>query len=247
MTEPIQLMTITLVVLLSGISKSGFAGALGAFSVPLLMTVLEPKDAIALMLPLLIVADVFSLKSYWRQWNTTELKRLLPGTLIGIALATVFLQGVNEYWLTLAIAIMSILFALKSLVFNKLVGNTSHLSLLAAGTSTAAGVSTTLIHAGGPPLMIYFNARKLAPMAYIATVAVLFALMNVIKLITFSVTGLLQWEHILLAICFTPVALIGNRVGVYLAQRLPKARFLFVMNSLLLLLGLMLLSSLHSG
>ncbi|CAM3517332.1 MULTISPECIES: sulfite exporter TauE/SafE family protein [Pseudoalteromonas] len=244
MTEPIQLAVIALVVLLSGISKSGFAGALGAFSVPILMMVLNPRDAIALMLPLLIVADVFSLKSYWRLWNLPELKRLLPGTLVGIALATLFLQGVSEFWLTVVIAAMSIIFALKSLLIKNTPESVGHLRLLAASTSTAAGISTTLIHAGGPPLMVYFNARKLEPTAYIATVAVLFALMNVIKLATFSATGLLQWQHVLLAICFTPLALLGNRLGVHLAKRLPKKQFLLVMNGLLLMLGLVLIGKL---
>ncbi|MDW7548479.1 sulfite exporter TauE/SafE family protein [Pseudoalteromonas sp. McH1-7] len=241
MTEPLQLVVIALVVLLSGISKSGFAGALGAFSVPLLLMVLEPKDAVALMLPILIVADVFSLKSYWKQWNVDELKRLLPGTLLGIALATIFLQEVSEFWLTIVIALMSIGFALKSIVANKQPEQSLRFfsqHVLAISTSTMAGISTTLIHAGGPPLMIYFNALRVAPAAYIATVAVLFALMNAVKLVTFTASGLLQLEHFLLAVCFTPIALIGNRLGVILAKTLPRQQFLSLMNWLLLILGL---------
>ena len=57
----LTLTVIALVVVLTGISKSGFAGALGVFAVPLLLLVMPAVDAIALMLPILIVADVLSL------------------------------------------------------------------------------------------------------------------------------------------------------------------------------------------
>ena len=141
-TEPTQLLVIALVVLLSGISKSGFAGALGAFSVPLLLLVMNPKNAIALMLPLLIVADVFSLKSYWKLWHYAELKRLLPGTFAGIALATVFLQGASEFWLTVAIAGLSVAFGVRGVFFrhNK-VSNAKQVNVLAGVTGTLAGIS----------------------------------------------------------------------------------------------------------
>ena len=47
---------IAFVVLLISISKSAFAGALGVFAVPLLMLKFSAVEAIALMLPLLIIA-----------------------------------------------------------------------------------------------------------------------------------------------------------------------------------------------
>ena len=241
-TEPTQLLVIALVVLLSGISKSGFAGALGAFSVPLLLLVMNPKNAIALMLPLLIVADVFSLKSYWKLWHYAELKRLLPGTFVGIALATVFLQGASEFWLTVAIAGLSVAFGVRGVFFrhNK-VSNAKQVNVLAGVTGTLAGISTTLIHAGGPPLMVYFNSRAVSTSGYIATVAVIFALMNVVKLVTFSATGLLQLEHVLLALCFIPVAMLGNKLGIMIAAKLAPGRFVKVMNALLILLGIALI------
>ena len=67
MTLP-TLAVIALVVVLTGISVR-ICWRPGVFAVPLLLLVMPAVDAIALMLPILIVADVLSLKSYWRQWR----------------------------------------------------------------------------------------------------------------------------------------------------------------------------------
>ena len=104
---------IAFVVLLTGVSKSGFAGALGVFSVPLLMLVMPPVAAIGLMLPVLIVADVFSLKSYWQQWDIQQLKRLLPGLLVGVVIAHALIGWLDAAFIKTAIAILCIVFAIQ--------------------------------------------------------------------------------------------------------------------------------------
>ena len=68
--ELTAIVLVAFVVLLTGISKSAFAGALGVFAVPILILLLPITEAIALMLPILIIADAMSVKSYWRKWDT---------------------------------------------------------------------------------------------------------------------------------------------------------------------------------
>ena len=63
--EMSAILLIAFVVLTTGISKSAFAGALGVFAVSLLMLKFSATEAIALMLPLLIVADAMSVRSFW--------------------------------------------------------------------------------------------------------------------------------------------------------------------------------------
>jgi len=71
------LVLITVIVLMVGISKSAFTGALGVFAVPLLMINLPATQAIALMLPILIIGDILSGKSYRRKWDSKPLLRYL--------------------------------------------------------------------------------------------------------------------------------------------------------------------------
>ena len=233
----LTLTVIALVVVLTGISKSGFAGALGVFAVPLLLLVMPAVDAIALMLPILIVADVLSLKSYWRQWREDLITQLLPAVIVGVIVAQWLITEIDGRWLSAAIATFSAGFAIRSLFF----ANTRY-ALLASHWGAKAmgllsGLASTLVHAGGPPLIMYFNAKALPPRHYVATAAALFALMNGVKLIAFSSQGLLTLDILLLALAFSPLALVGNWLGVKIRQRFDAQRFVRVMNGLLLLLA----------
>ena len=84
--ELTALFLVGFVVFLTGISKSAFGGALGVFYVPLLMLQLSPLQAIGIMLPILIIADVIAVKSHWKQWDSAIAKALLPGAVFGLSL-----------------------------------------------------------------------------------------------------------------------------------------------------------------
>jgi uncharacterized membrane protein YfcA len=78
-------------VLLLGISKSGFGGSVGILAIPLFALAFGAQRGTALLLPLLIAADAFSLLHHWNKWHTPTLKLLIPGTLVGIAIGSLIL------------------------------------------------------------------------------------------------------------------------------------------------------------
>ncbi|MDF2180113.1 sulfite exporter TauE/SafE family protein [Aliiglaciecola sp. CAU 1673] len=238
-----SLPVVVLVVLLTGISKSGFAGALGVFSVPLLMLALPPKQAIGFMLPLLLLADFFAVKSHWRQWDWGLLKTLLPGALLGVSLGSLLLGLLPTEILSKAVGLLALLFALRYLLWRSADGAWLSTKAAAWGMSAMSGLSSTLIHAGGPPLMMLLIARQLAPALMVATSTVFFASLNLAKLVPFVGLGLLDSNLLLWAAALSPVAWLGNRWGIYLRERLPVKTFLLIMHSLLLVLGLKLMIS----
>ncbi|RUO44133.1 sulfite exporter TauE/SafE family protein [Aliidiomarina taiwanensis] len=225
------------VVLLTGISKSAFAGALGVFAVPLLMLSFPAPQAIALMLPILIMGDALSVRSYWQKWDTQLLMPLLPGAVVGVLVAYLIIDAVNPSLLRTLIAIICIAFALKSLLFKHIQLTFFKNKLGAFGMSTTSGITSSLVHAGGPPILIYFSAIGLAPSKFVATAAVFFALMNLLKLAGAVSFDLLSLNTLGTALLFFPLSLLGNWLGVTINERLNKERFLTVMNALLLVLG----------
>ena len=66
-------------IFLTGLSKGGFGGALGGIAVPLLALAISPKQAAAVMLPILCLADVVGLKAYIGHWDKANLKVMMPG------------------------------------------------------------------------------------------------------------------------------------------------------------------------
>lgn len=231
------LLLIGLVVLLTSISKSAFAGALGVFSVPLLMLVMPAAQAIALILPILLIADVMTVKSYWQKWDKGLILSLVPGALVGITIAHFTIHSISPEVLGLLIGFLCILFSLKNLLLKQ-----TRITALnnAFGTwlmSGFSGLSSTLVHAGGPPLLIYFSAIGLSPKQFVASAAIFYALMNVVKLVGFVSLGLLNVDLIIMAAAFVPLSILGNWLGVKIHGRLDVVAFMKVMNILLLVLG----------
>ncbi|WP_412562653.1 hypothetical protein [Thalassobius sp. MITS945101] len=56
---PLFFITAALCVLLTGISKSGFAGGLGVMSVPILSLFVAPQFAGAVLMPILLLMDLW--------------------------------------------------------------------------------------------------------------------------------------------------------------------------------------------
>ncbi len=231
------ILLIAFVVLMIGISKSAFAGALGVFAVPLLMFKFSAVEAIALMLPILIIADAMTMKSFWKKWDRSLLLSLIPGAIVGIVIGNLMMDVVNADHLRLFIAFICIVFAVKNIWFKSLQLAFAKNRIGAYLMSASSGITSTLVHAGGPPLIIYFTAIGLAPTKFVATAAAFFAMMNLMKLVGVLYLGLLTTNVVLTALAFVPLALLGNWIGVKINQRINHQAFLQVMNYILLLLG----------
>ena len=75
-----------LAVVFAGISKGGFGSGAAFAAAAILATIIEPGQAIGIMLPLLMLMDVTSLKPYWKKWLNRESIILILGSLPGVAL-----------------------------------------------------------------------------------------------------------------------------------------------------------------
>ncbi|WP_462175540.1 sulfite exporter TauE/SafE family protein [Pseudoalteromonas gelatinilytica] len=236
--ELTTIILVGLVVVFTGISKSAFAGALGVFAVPLLILKLPVAEAVGLMLPILIIADLMSVKSYWRMWDTSLIYKLIPGALIGVLIATLMLDSINSNIIGAIISLTCVLFSVKNLYFKKVELNILKGTKGAYLMSLLSGVTSTIVHAGGPPLIMYFTAIGLSPTKFVATTAAFFATINLFKMVSAISVGLFTFDMWLYALAFAPLAIFGNWVGLKIHDKINKAVFLNVMNYLLLILGL---------
>jgi len=234
-------------VLLTGISKSGFAGGAGVIAVPLLSLLIPVPVAAALMLPLLIVMDAKSLHYYWRSVRWQELKTIAPAALVGIIAGGYLLGELSSNSLQLLLGLFCIAFALwKKLT--PLLGRLPYAGIIWGAVS---GLTSTLLHSGGPPVNIYLATRQLPKRNWLATAAVFFAMMNLIKIIPYALTG--QWGSslfvselalpslLLIDILLLPVSLIGVWLGYRLQLKISEAQFMSACKGLLFFSGLALL------
>jgi uncharacterized protein len=214
----------TIGVFITGISKSGFAGGIGVISVPLLAMQIGPIRAAALMLPLLLLMDFFSVKAWWGKQINEYLKQLLPASMLGIFIGYLLFDYLDDRILTFLLGIFSILFSLYGLMNG---AKFKHQSTPLVGkiSGLIAGFSSFLAHAGGPPLNYYLIPLKLPRAQYLGTAVVFFASINTAKLLPYALLGQINFENLLIGLILAPIAWLGIRAGLIIQHRLNDEVF----------------------
>ena len=239
--------TAALAVVLVGIAKAGFGGGVGAVATPLMALTISVADAASILLPLLIIADIFSLRHYWRTYDQRSLKLMLPGAVVGIALAALLFGyfSDNERILKSILGVIALAFVAyqggRALILGALVKMRPP-AWVGVSMGGAAGFTSTLAHAGGPPATIYLLPQMLPRDVFVGTNVVFFALLNVLKLIPYALLGLLRVGNLTTILLLSPLAYAGVRLGVYLNRRFTDKWFNRVVYGLLFITGVELVS-----
>jgi hypothetical protein len=229
-------------ILLTGISKSGLGGALGGLAVPFMSLWMSPRDAVAVMLPVLIAMDLFGIRAWRGKADWAELRLLLPASLIGIALGTLAFGVMSDRMVKGAVGLIAVVFAADRLLRRpKADPHTAPLPRLARLCGVGAGFTSTLAHAGGPPLMIYLLTRGLPRQAFAATSVFFFAALNLAKLPFYLGLDLFTRDTLVMSAMLLPLVPVGVWTGMRLLQRIPERPFYLLATAALGLSGLKLL------
>lgn len=175
-----------------GFAKGGF-NALGALLTPILSLVLPVASAVGVLLPMLIVGDVFAVYMYWKEWDLGLIKRMLPAGIIGALAGTFLLSSVSPDGLRIVLG----LFVLLSVAYKFLSDRIQSMRYQprlwhAPAAGLLSGVASGMFNSGGPPFNSYLLLQKLQARPFIATTAIYFALLNLIKVPGFLYTGVLN-------------------------------------------------------
>jgi len=238
--------TAVIAVLLLGISKAGFAAGIGALTTPLVALTIGVADAVAILLPLLIIVDIQAFFYYRRDFDRRSIKLLLPGALVGILAGGLFFSALlgKENLLRIGLGILALLFVAfqvaKGLILGKMARRyPGAFEGLAMGA--LSGFISTTAHAGGPPVAIFLLPQQLPKHIYVGTTAVFFAITNALKLIPYGMLGLLKPSNVTTIALLAPLCYVGVRLGVYLNRRVSEVWFTRVVYTFLFLAGIQLL------
>ncbi len=241
--------TAAFVVLLTGVGKSGFGSGIGALATPLLALTISVADAAALLLPMLIIMDAFTLPHYYRErrFDAHHLRILLFSSVIGIVVGAYFFDTLshNERAMKFGIGALAVAFVLFQMGRSVIVGALSAqrpAPWVGAIMGALGGFTSTLAHAGGPPVTIYLVPQNLPRDRYVGTTVLLFAAVNLIKLIPYYFLGLLRLGNLGTILLLTPLAFVGVRLGLWLNQRFTNRWFNRFIYTFLFLTGLQLLT-----
>lgn len=230
-------------VLVFGISKGGFGGGLGTLAVPLMALVISPVQAAGILLPILCLMDLMSLWAYRSKWVWTELRVLLPASVVGIGIGTWLFEYMSPAVIRLIVGIVAVAFTLHYVAARRGSGSSPRHFPRSAGVlgGATAGFTSFVAHSGGPPINMYLLGRPLDRTDFVATTVLFFAVVNYVKLVPYAWLGQLQGGNLLTSLVLAPLAPIGILAGVYLHKRVSDRIFFAVVYVLLFLVGMKLI------
>lgn len=237
-TDPLFYVVAVPAVMFLGLSKGGFS-SIGMVSTPLVAIVMGPLEAAALLLPIILVQDAFSVWVYRRVWDPWNLKVMLPGCVIGVGLAWVFAAYVSDGVIRLVVGLIALGLVAHVAARRWLPGESAR-PRASHGVfwGTLSGFTTTLIQIGAPPYYAFVLPQRLEKMLYVGTTVMFFAFANVLKIVPYFALGQFSAAGLTTSVALFPLAIACNFLGIYLVRITPEALFYKLTYSVVFLLGL---------
>ncbi|MEL6791992.1 MAG: sulfite exporter TauE/SafE family protein [Pseudomonadota bacterium] len=238
-----ELTLYALAALIAGISKGGFGGGVGFVATPLLAVTFAPAQAAAVMLPVLILIDQVGIFAYWRQWRWALVWPVLIAAAVGIALGVAAFGAVDPDLLRIGLGVIAISFLIFQIARAR--GWTppsgGRRGARAAIWGATCGFTSTISHAGGPPVTIYLLGEQVGKTVFQASTVLIFWSVNLMKLGPYAAVGVFSGESLLLSLAMAPAAILGVLIGVWAHKRAPEGVYLKAMSVLLAATGAKLL------
>ncbi len=221
-----------------GLSRGGLSGGFALLGALLAVQVLEPIDAAAFLLPILVLIDPFSIWIYRRHIDGPSLRVLMPGMAAGLAAGYLAVRAVDGDAVRLIVGLLAIALVADG-IRARIAARPSRTlpAPVGAALGAAGGFASFLIHAGMPPVAAYLLPKRMGREAFLGTTAVLFAAANVSKIYPYHQLGLYTAELTLLSLKLLPAAFAGIVVGRELNKRMSDRAFYAVVYACILALG----------
>jgi uncharacterized membrane protein YfcA len=253
--SPIELVAIGLSLLLLGMNKGGFP--VGSIAIPLLVLVWPSQSnaargAVGFMLPMLCLMDIVAVTLYRKEIEWKELLPILPGSLFGVAIASALfvsehnaLIAVSDKVLKTAIGILGLIFvgyfAARKWIFAQLHHASKPNWTVGTGYGIVAGITSTLAHAAVPVMQMYLLPQHLPKLRFAATMAAYFFVLNLMKMIPFTLLGRIQADNLMLGIVMLPVIPMGVLLGHALVKVTKQQHYVGFIYTVLLVTSVMLI------
>ncbi|MBC3764854.1 sulfite exporter TauE/SafE family protein [Neptunicella marina] len=209
-----------------GLAKTGVHGA-SMFAVPILALIFGGKTSSGLMLPMLILADLFAVKYYHRHANWQYLMKLFPSAAVGVVIGTLLGSSIDDEAFRLMMGI--IIFASLAIMLWMEKANKDKIpdyTWFAILMGTLGGITTMIGNLAGSVMALYLLSMRLPKNVYIGTAAWFFLVINLFK-VPFHV---FSWHTIsinsfLLNLICLPVIALGAWAGIEVVKRIPEKQY----------------------
>jgi uncharacterized membrane protein YfcA len=208
-----------------GLSKGGFIG-FGLVATPLLALAIPPVQAVAILLPVMLLQDLISAWAYRRDWDSRNLIATLPGAMLGVGVAWMVATLLQENYVRCGVGLVGLAFALNHWL-GRMPANSAERPPLSTGMfwGMVSGFTGTLANAGGPPFLVYILPQQLEKLTFVGTMAIFFAVLNAAKMLPVSALEQFSGRNLVISATLLPLAVAANFAGIWLVRKLPACSF----------------------
>jgi uncharacterized protein len=224
-------------ILLMGISKGGFGSGAGLFATPLMALAVPIPQAAAILLPILVVMDAAGLWAYRGVFSRENMRVILLGGVAGVLLGALTFRYLDEAWIRLILGAIAIGFVLQRYLLRAGAQAAQRSTIKGLFWSAFSGLTSTIAHAGGPPLSVYLLPQQLEKAVLVGTTVIFFAVINAVKLVPYAWLGLFDARNLATSLVLSPLAPVGIALGVFLMRRTSERLFYRIAYALLLVVG----------
>ena len=208
----IQYLTIGLAALIVGFTKTS-VGGVGILAILLMAIAIPGKGSPGVLLPMLLLGDIFAVIYYHRECQWKILFKIFPLTAVGIVIGFLSVNAIPSdiFERVLGIIILTMLFLEIGMSYRgkKIEGGFFVTSVI----GIMAGIATMIANAAGPIFGIYLLQMGLTKEEFVGTRSWFFLIINLFKLPFSAGLGLITVDTLKLDLMFVPVILLGAYIG----------------------------------
>ncbi len=228
---------ISLVIIILGMSRGGLP--ITGVALPLLVLIWPEqgqaaRSAVSFMLPLLCAMDLVGVALYRGKPDWGHIRMLLPATIGGILVASILFVSdggisVSDRVLKLVIGLLGLLFTFWHFWGRRLFLQSSDELVNTRNRARFygfwGGLISTISHAAGPVMQMYFLRTGLAKTQFAATTIYFFLFLNALKLIPFALLGRFSKEQLMVDLKMLPLIPIGVLTGYFIVRSMKENHY----------------------
>jgi uncharacterized protein len=238
MTQPpADILTLCGAALLIGLAKGGLGGPLPPLFATLLLSERSTvAAAVVVATPMLLTGDGFALWTYWRRWNLTQIRMLLPAGVAGVAVGLLLLRGLPDRALRVSLGVAGLVVVLYK-IHAQWRGHEHYVRRVWHGplAGLLGGATSAMLNAGGPPVISYLLLQGLTPITFTATNTLFFSVVNVFKVPGSLAMGVIEAPALLWSVLVCPIVACGVFAGRWFVLRVNPIAFDRFMTGILVL------------
>ena len=230
------LLPILLAGLLTSFGKTTGLNVLGIFTVTIMSLVFPAKEAVGILLPILLMGDLIAVFFYRRTVVWRHLFSLVPWILIGVILGYFVLRFSNNDQLKILLGYLILglnLFQIMKDYFGSKIDQALPNSIWFIGLMGILGGFATMIgNVAGTVMAIYLLAQRLPKHEFVGTGAWFYLFVNIIKVPFYIHLGMITANSFSVNLLAIPAVAIGAFIGIKVLPFIPQQMFKWIILAL---------------